>query len=214
MPIRIILVDDHTLLREGVARLLESNSDMAIVGSFGIGRAAIAFAASQEVDVAVVDVAMPDMNGIEVVRQLQDTSPHTQILMLSAYVDPEYVYLAIRAGAIGYVAKESAGGVLAEAVRTVHTGRRFLCDQADTEALRHVLAARSEDTPLGSLSAREREVLQLTVEGHNIAETAEKLGISPKSIETYRSRILTKLGIHDLPALVKFAIRHGITSSE
>lgn len=214
MPIRIILVDDHALLREGVAGLLDSHADFAIVGSFGDGRAAIEFAASEEVDVAVVDVAMPDMNGIEVVRLLQDASPPTQILMLSAYVDPEYVYLALRAGAQGYIAKDSAGRVLADAVRTVHAGKRYLCDQADTEALRHVLAARGTDTPLGRLSHREREVLQWTVEGCSIAETAKRLGISPKSVETYRSRVLTKLGIGDLPALVKFAIRHGVTSSE
>lgn len=214
MPIRIILIDDHTLLREGVAGLLDSYPDMTVVGSFGGGRAAIDFAASEKVDVAVVDVTMPDMNGIEVVRELQDVSPHTQMLMLSAYVDPEYVYLSLRAGALGYIAKDSAGSVLAEAVRTVHAGKHYLCDQADTEALRHVLTVRGADTPLGRLSTRERQVLQLTVEGHNIAHTAERLGISPKSVETYRSRVLTKLDIHDLPALVKFAIRHGITSSE
>ena len=210
--IRIVLVDDHALVREGVSRLLEAQSDMRVVGSFGEGDAAVEFAAREEPDVAIVDIAMPQASGIEVARRLRAASPDTQLLVLSMHSNPEYVHQALLAGALGYVAKESAGPVLVEAVRAVQAGRRYLSESLGTEALNRYLQGSEESDPLGRLSAREREVLRHTVEGCTIAETAQRLGLSPKSVETYRSRLMTKLGIEDLPALVKFAIRHGVTT--
>ena len=210
--IRIMLVDDHALVREGVSRLLEAQSDMAVVGSFGDGREAVRFAAREEPDVAILDIAMPSASGIDIARQLRHAAPDTQLLVLSMHSNPEYVRQALLAGALGYVAKESAGVVLVEAVRQVQAGQRYLSESLDAEALRRVLGDGVERDPLEPLSAREREVLRYTVEGRTIAETAQQLGLSPKSVETYRSRMMTKLGIEDLPALVKFAIRHGITS--
>lgn len=210
--IRIILVDDHALVREGVSRLLEAQPDMRVVGSFGDGDAAIRFAAREEPDVAILDIAMPQANGIDVARQLRDASPDTHLLVLSMHSNPEYVHQALLAGALGYVAKESAGPVLVEAVRVVHAGRRYLSESLGQEAIRRSSQSSEERDPLGALSAREREVLRHTVEGRTIAETARRLGLSPKSVETYRSRLMTKLDIDDLPALVKFAIRHGITT--
>ncbi len=209
--IRIILVDDHALVREGVSRLLEAQPDMRVVGSFGEGDAAIRFAAREEPDVAILDIAMPQASGIDVARQLRDASPDTHLLVLSMHSNPEYVHQALLAGALGYVAKESAGPVLVEAVRAVQAGRRYLSDSLGHEALHRYLQSERRD-PLGPLSAREREVLRHMVEGRTIAETAHRLGLSPKSVETYRSRLMTKLDIDDLPALVKFAIRHGITT--
>jgi DNA-binding NarL/FixJ family response regulator len=210
--IRIILVDDHALVREGVSRLLEAQPDMRVVGSFGDGDAAIQFAAREEPDVAILDVALPHVSGIDVARQLRDASPDTHLLVLSMHSNPEYVHQALLAGALGYVAKESAGPVLVEAVRVVHAGRRYLSESLGQEAIRRSSQSSEERDPLGALSAREREVLRHTVEGRTIAETARRLGLSPKSVETYRSRLMTKLDIDDLPALVKFAIRHGITT--
>ena len=210
--IRILLVDDHALVREGVSRLLEAQSDMQVVGSFGEPEAALAFAAREEPDVAIVDVAMPQASGIELARRLRVASPDTQLLVLTMHSNPEYVHQALLAGALGYVAKESAGPVLVEAVRAVQAGRRYLSESLGSEALSRYLQRGEESDPLGRLSAREREVLRHTVEGCTIAETAQRLGLSPKSIETYRSRLMTKLGIEDLPALVKFAIRHGVTT--
>jgi len=210
--IRIILVDDHALVREGVSRLLEAQADMRVVGAFGEGGAAVRFAAEEEPDVAIVDVAMPETNGIDIARELRAASPDTQLLVLSMYSHPEYVHQALLAGALGYVAKESAGPVLVEAVRAVQAGRRYLSESLGTEALSRFLQGSEGGDPLGRLSARERQVLQHTVEGRTIAETAQRLGLSPKSVETYRSRLMTKLDIDDLPALVKFAIRHGVTS--
>lgn len=210
--IRIILIDDHALVREGVSRLLDVQSDMKVIGAFGEGEAAVRFAAEAEPDVAIVDIAMPEANGIDIARALRAASPDTQLLVLSMYSHPEYVHQALLAGALGYVAKESAGPVLVEAVRAVQAGRRYLSESLGTEALNRFLQGSEAGDPLGRLSARERQVLQHTVEGRTIAETAQRLGLSPKSVETYRSRLMTKLDIGDLPALVKFAIRHGVTS--
>jgi len=210
--IRILLLDDHGLVREGVSRLLEAHPDMRVVGSFGEADAALAFAAREQPDVAIVDVAMPQASGIDVAGRLREASPDTHVLVLSMYSNPEYVHQALLAGALGYVAKESAGAVLVEAVRAVQAGRRYLSESLGTEALGRYLQRGEDSNPLGRLSAREREVLRHTVEGLTIAETAQKLGLSPKSVETYRSRLMTKLGIEDLPALVKFAIRHGVTT--
>jgi len=211
--IRIILVDDHALVREGVTRLLEEQPDMRVVGSFCEGDAAVRFAARERPDVAIVDIALPHANGIEVARQLREASPATHLLVLSMHSDPQYVHQALVAGVAGYVAKESAGALLVEAVRAVHAGRRYLCESLGPEALQRYLQSPENWDPIGLLSARERDVLGHTVEGRTIAETAHRLGVSPKSVETYRSRLMAKLGIDDLPALVKFAIRHGITSA-
>lgn len=210
--IRILLVDDHEIVREGVQRLLEGQSDMTVVGSFGDPGEAIRFAAREQPDVAVVDISMPSASGIDLARQLRDAAPDTQLLVLSMHSNPEYVRQALLAGALGYVTKESAGAVLVEAVRRVQSGQRYLSDALDADALQRLLADSGERDPLEPLSAREREVLRHTVEGRTIAETAALLGLSPKSVETYRSRMMTKLGIEDLPSLVKFAIRHGITT--
>ena len=210
--IRVILVDDHELVRDGVSRLLEAHADLSVVGSFSDAREAVRFAASEEPDVAIIDVAMPSTSGIDIARQLRDAAPDTHVLVLSMHSNPEYVRQALLAGALGYVAKEAAGAVLVEAVRRVQLGQRYLSDSLGQEALQSFLQDSGERDPLEPLSAREREVLRRTVEGRTIAETALELGLSPKSVETYRSRMMTKLGIHDLPALVKFAIRHGITT--
>ena len=210
--IRIILVDDHALVREGVSRLLEAQPDMRVIGSFGDGEAAIRSAAKEEPDVGIVDIAMPQASGIDIVRRVREASPDTQLLVLSMHSNPEYIRQALLAGALGYVAKESAGPVLVRAVRAVQAGRRYLDESLGDTALRRYLQAREGRDALGLLSAREREVLRHMVEGRTIAETAQRLGLSPKSIETYRSRLMTKLEIEDLPALVKFAIRYGITT--
>jgi DNA-binding NarL/FixJ family response regulator len=212
--IRIVLVDDHALVREGVSRLLEVQPDMQVIGSFGEGAPAVAFAAEEEPDVAIVDVAMPNASGIDVVRQLREASADTHVLVLSMHSNPQYVHQALLAGALGYVAKESAGPVLVEAVREVQAGRRYLSESIGREALQRYLDDPARRDPMQQLSAREREVLRYTVQGHTIAQTAQHLGVSPKSVETYRSRLMTKLGIEDLPSLVKFAIRYGITSLE
>jgi len=205
----IILVDDHALVRDGVARLLEEVPDLRVAGSFGEGAAAVRFAAREEPDVAVLDIAMPHPDGIDVARRLRAVSPRTRLLMLSMHARNEYVQQAFAAGAHGYVLKECAANELVAAVRAVHAGRRYVSAGFQS---RGVDSALFED-PLERLSAREMEVLKLVVEGNTSSQVALRLGLSPKSIDTYRSRLMTKLGLEHLPALVKFAIRRGLTSA-
>lgn len=212
MPIDVVLIDDHAVVREGVELLLNTQPDIRVVGSFGEGHTAIRHIEEHVPDVAVLDIAMPGSNGIDLARELQDVSPGTQILMLSVHAEPEYIARAFLAGAQGYVVKESAGRVLIEAIHAVHRGERFVSGKVDRLLLDERLREQGMIAPLDRLSAREREVLQRTVEGMTIAETARQLGLSPKSVETYRSRLMAKLGIDHVPGLVKFAIRHGITT--
>jgi DNA-binding NarL/FixJ family response regulator len=206
--IRVILVDDHALVREGVSRLLGEEPDIRVVAAFAEGQAAVRFAAREEPDVAILDISMPGANGIEVARRLRAVAPRTKLLMLSMHATPEFVQQALWAGANGYLLKESAGHEVAAAVRMVYSGQRYLGDGVPLRAV----AAGKED-PLERLSAREMEVLKLVVEGNTSMEVATQLGLSPKSIDTYRSRLMTKLDVDGLPALVKFAIRRGLTSA-
>lgn len=213
MLISVLLVDDHAVVRDGVRHLLEVQPGMRVVGSFGDGRAAVAFAEASDFDVAVIDVAMPGMNGIEVAREIHDCCPSVHILMLSMHSSPEHIYQSFEAGAQGYLLKESAGNEVIDAVRAVHSGRRFLSRKIDSNALDlYIRERRRKGSPLLQLSARERQVLQLIVEGLTSAEVGTVLTLSPKSVDTYRSRMMKKLEIGDMPGLVKFAIRHGLTT--
>ena len=214
MTIRVLLVDDHAVVRDGVGHLLDAQAGMRVIGSLGDGREAVRYAALEHPDVAIVDIAMQGMNGIEVARQIHDACPESRILMLSMHASPEYVHQSFQAGAQGYLLKESAGSEVVEAVRAVSEGKRYLSRRISGEAIERYLSERSADNPLLRLSARERQVLQFVVEGRTSAEVAELLGLSPKSVESYRSRMLKKLDLEDLPSLVKFAIRYGVTSVE
>ena len=212
MPINVILIDDHEVVRDGLRHLIESQPDLRFLAGFGDGSAAIRYAMSAHPDVAIVDIAMPRMNGIEVTRQIHDACPETEILILSMHADPEFIYQAFRAGARGYIIKESAGGEVVNALRVLRGGQRYLSQKIDGAEFERYLRDRGEDNPIERLSARERQVLQLIVEGRTSAEAAARLNLSPKSVDTYRSRMMKKLEIEDLATLVKFAIRHGITS--
>lgn len=206
--IQVILIDDHALVRELVSRLIEEERGMSVAGSFADGNEAVRFAARAEPHVAILDVAMPCANGIDVARRLRAVSPKTRVLMLSMHAKPEYVRQALAAGASGYVLKECAGAEVVAAVRALHAGQRYLSSRLSTAA-----RAADEDDPLERLSARELQVLKLVVEGNTSNEVAAQLHLSPKSVDTYRSRLMTKLDVHHLPELVKFAIRRGLTSA-
>jgi DNA-binding NarL/FixJ family response regulator len=206
--IRVILIDDHALIRELVSRLIEEQHDMRVVGSFADGNEAVRFTAREEPQVAILDVAMPCANGIDVARRLRAVSPKTRVLMLSMHAKPEYVRQALAAGASGYVLKESAGAEVVAALRALDAGQRYLSARLSTAA-----RLASDDDPLERLSARELQVLKLVVEGNTSSEVAAQLRLSPKSVDTYRSRLMTKLDVDHLPELVKFAIRRGLTSA-
>ena len=207
-----MLLDDHAMVREGLERLLATQQDMEIVGSFNDSAPALRFAVAAQPDVAVLDVTLPGLDGIETAKLIHEQCPETRSLILSMHANSEYVYQAMRAGASGYLLKESAGTELIEAVRAVHAGNVYLSEKIPPHSFAEYVQGRHEGHPLDRITVRERQVLKLVVEGHTSNDVAKLLGLSPKSVDTYRSRLMLKLGIGDVPGLVKFAIRHGITS--
>jgi len=211
VTIRVLIADDHALMREGLRALLASVADIAVVAEVGNGQEAVRRAEELKPDVVIMDIAMPVLNGIEAAGILQRACPATRIVMLSMHSSSEHVYRALDAGATGYLLKESAGAEVAAAVRSVHAGGRYL-----SRSIAHLVQewGTRDASPLERLSVRERQVLQLVVEGRSSAEIARIVHLSPKTVETYRSRIMTKLDVGDLPALVKFAVQHGLTPPE
>ncbi len=212
MTIRVLLADDHAIVREGVSYLLAAQSDMQVVGGAETASQAVNLAVQLSPDIVVMDISLPGLSGIEATRQVLEACPSTHVLILSMHSSPEHVYQAFGAGALGYVLKEAAGTELVNAVRTVHAGRSYMSKRLPHEVIDRYFVERAISSPLQSLSHRERQVLELVVEGHTSAEIGATLSLSPKSVDTYRSRIMRKLSIGDLPGLVKFAIRHGLTS--
>lgn len=212
MTIGVLLVDDHAVVRDGLAMVLESQTDIRVVGKAADGRDAIQQALKLVPDVVVMDISMPDLNGIEATELIRDRCPDAEVLILSMHSSAEHVFRALRVGAMGYLLKESAGAEVIDAVRCVHAGKRYLGAKISDTVIDDYIRQRHTASPLDSLSPRERQILQLVVEGRTSAEVAETLSISPKSVETYRSRTMQKLGLGDLPSLVKFAIQHGLTS--
>lgn len=208
MKIRVFIADDHAVIRDGLRALLEPYFD--VVGSAGDGREAVRLILQSSPDVAILDIAMPGLNGIETTRLLRRKQSAVRVVILSMHRSSEHVFRALEAGADGYLVKESASDEIATAVRSVFAGRRYLCREIEPLALSPGKGGRGTG-PLASLSAREREVLQLVVEGRSSAEIGGLIHLSPKTVETYRSRLMKKLGTADLPALVRFAIHHGLT---
>jgi RNA polymerase sigma factor (sigma-70 family) len=215
MTITIFLVDDHTIVREGLHTLLEAEADFKVLGGAANGRDAVQQVTRLCPDVVLMDISMPGLNGIEATRQIRQTCPASQVIILSMYATAEHALRALQAGALGYVLKESAGVEVINAVRAVHAGQRYLNQKIANKLINHLVhpgdVEEAEDL-LARLSAREREIVQLVVEGKSSAEIAKILYISPNTVDTYRSRLMQKLGLNDLPSLVKFAIQHGLTS--
>lgn len=210
MKIRILLADDHAIMRDGLQALLQTAADIEVVGSVGNGREALARTLALKPDVVIMDVTMPEMNGIEAAKLMHEKTPGIRIVMLSMHSSSEHIHRALQAGAAGYLLKESAGEEIISAVRAVHAGRSFM--SAALKTLERRSTSRTDGGgPLASLSTRERQVLQLVVEGRSSAEIAALIHLSPKSVGTYRSRLMKKLGISDVTGLVKFAIQHGLT---
>jgi DNA-binding NarL/FixJ family response regulator len=210
--VQILLADDHPLVCDGLRALLASQPDLEVVGAVSDGRDAIRATRELHPDVLIIDIAMPGLNGIEAAERIHREHPEVRIIMLSMHDSSEHVYRAVKAGASGYLLKESAGREVVDAIRSVRAGKRYLSQRiAALPALEERLNARDEASPVESLSPREREILQLVVEGNASSQIATLVGLSPKTVETYRSRMMQKLGLPDLPALVKFAIQHGLT---
>jgi DNA-binding NarL/FixJ family response regulator len=217
MPIAVFIADDHAMMREGLRLIIEAERDISVIGEAADGRTAVRLIQQLAPDVAIMDIAMPQLNGIEATEQIVNSKISTGIIILSMHSSKEHIFRALEAGAKGYLLKESAGKEMVKAIRMVYTGRRFLSDHISQTVIEDYIFQRREDSkesPIKRLSSREREVLQLVVEGKSSAEIASSLFLSPKTVETYRSRLMHKLGIKDLPALVKFALQHGMTSLE
>ena len=208
---RVLLADDHAVVRDGLRVLLEQQDDIEVVGSAANGREVVRQARQLHPDVIVMDIAMPELNGIEATLQVRDACPGTQVLILSMHSTTEHIFRALQAGARGYLLKDSAGTELVEAVRAVHAGARYMSQKIATAVVDDYIAERHRASPLEALSRRERQILQLIAEGKSSAEVAAMLFLSRKTVETYRSRMMDKLGIGDLPNLVRFAIQHGLT---
>ncbi|MEO8358070.1 MAG: response regulator transcription factor [Chloroflexota bacterium] len=211
--IKVILADDHPVVRDGLRFLLDAQKDIQVVGTAVNGLEAVELASRLCPDVAVMDISMPLLNGIEATQQILAACPHTHVMILSIHFTSVHIQRALQAGALGYLLKESAGEEVVDAIRTVYEGRRYLsrkiAESVVDEYVRH-----SAGDVLEGLSPRERQVLQLIAEGKTSSDAAKLLYLSVKTVETYRSRLMQKLGLKDMASLVKFAIQNGIISLE
>jgi DNA-binding NarL/FixJ family response regulator len=207
-PIRILLADDHAVVRQGFKMILDAQTDMEIVGEAGNGREAVDLVEKLKPDVVVMDVAMPELNGIEATRRVTDLSPHTRIIALSMHKDSVYVREVLRAGARGYLLKDSGAGDLLSAIRAVARGEGYLSPAVSNAVLddyrRHVT------NPIDLLTSREREVLQMLAEGKTNKEIATVLNLSVYTVDAHRGRIMEKLNLHSINELVRFAVRNGM----
>lgn len=206
--IRILLADDHAIVRQGFRLILSSQPDMEILGEAGNGREAVEMAAKLQPDVVVMDVAMPELNGIEATRRIADTAPRSRVLALSMHKDSVYVREILRAGARGYLLKDAIDSDLLNAVRAVARGEGYLSPAVSNAVLddyrRHVT------DPIDLLSSREREVLQMIAEGKTNKEIANVLNLSVYTVDAHRGRIMEKLNLHSVNELVRFAVRNGL----
>jgi DNA-binding NarL/FixJ family response regulator len=217
MTVRVFLADDHTVVREGLRAYLDAQPDIEIVGEAGDGREAVERIAELLPDVAVIDIGMPEINGIEATEMIDGLCPDTGIVILSMHSTNEYVFRALQAGATGYVLKESAGKELINAVRAVQGGHHYLsqkiADQVIADYVRQRQAAKPE-SPLDTLSEREKQIMRLIAEGAKTSEIAEDLSLARSTINTYRSRLMRKVDVEDVASLVKLAIQYGLTDFE
>ena len=213
MRTTVFVADDHAILRDGLATLLAAQSDMEVVGTAGNGREAVAAVLRLAPRVAIIDISMPELDGIEAARQILAGNPEVHVMILSMHAGAQHVFHALEAGVRGYLLKESASREVIDAVRIVQSGRRYLSPRV-AEIVAQGVSDRSAVSPLSSLSQREREILKLVADGHSSARIGVMLHLSPKTVDTYRSRMMQKLHVSDLAGVIKLAIQHGLTSLE
>lgn len=213
-PIRLILVDDHTLVREGIRSLLASLERIEIVGDAGDGNEALRLMARHKPDLALLDISMPGLNGLEAMTRAAKEHPRTRVIMLSMHADDEFVQRALQAGAAGYLLKNAGLQELELAVRAVARGEAWISPAVSNKLIATYGGARKGETSSGPLTSRQREILQLIAEGFSSKEIAERLDLSVKTVETHRTRLMDRLGIHGLAGLVRYAVRLGIVRAE
>ena len=212
---RIVLADDHTILRHGLRLVLERQPDFAVIGEANDGREAIDIVIRENPDIVILDVAMPVLNGIEAAKRIYDERLRTSVVILSMHSDEAYILKALRAGARGYLLKDSAESDLIQAVRAVSAGKAFFSPAVSKvladDYLRQLQNQGVEDR-YDTLTARERELLQLVAELRSTKDIAAMLGISPHTVDTHRGHLMQKLNLHSIPELVLYAVRRGVIS--
>jgi DNA-binding NarL/FixJ family response regulator len=212
MTIKVLIVDDHGVVADGLRFIVEAQPDMQVIACIQDSREAVRRAIETQPDVVLMDHAMPVLNGTEATCLIRKQCPGTHIIILSMYSNRTHVLHALQAGATGYVVKKSAAKEVVKAIRAVYKGGRYLSQELVDCVIDHVVQKGAAADPMERLSSRERQVLQMLAEGHSIGDIATTLSLSPRTVETYRARMMEKLDIHDIARLVKFAIQRGITS--
>ncbi|WP_203532595.1 response regulator [Draconibacterium halophilum] len=211
MGIKIVLADDHKILRDGLRNIIEKNANMSVIGEAENGRQAMELCTKLKPDVVVMDVAMSGLNGIEATRQIVVENADCKVIALSMYSDKRFVSGMLKAGAFGYILKDSASGELIKAIKTVLANQKYVCQQISGIILNELVDSSQENAESG-LSMREKEVLQLIAEGKSSKEIGEILFLSSKTVDTHRKNIMDKLELRTLPELTKYAIRSGLTT--
>lgn len=208
--INVLLADDHSIVREGLRRIVEESGDMVVVAEASDGREAIRLVREHRPDVAVIDISMPEIGGLEVIHRLRPEFPELPILVLTMHEEQQYAVRVVEAGAMGYITKKSAPEQLVTAIRKVHDGSRFLTEEAAEYLALHVAKGRTGKSPLDLLSARELQVLRRLALGHTNREIAQAYSISIKTVDTYRLRLLKKLELRNNAELSRFAIQNRL----
>lgn len=211
MDIRVLLADDHSVLRDGLEAMLHTQPGIAVVGHATDGREAVCKALELAPDVTIMDIVMPELDGIEATHRVRSRCPRSRVVILSMYSTTEHIFRALQAGAQGYLLKESAGAEVIAAVRSVHAGRRYLSQKITEAVIDDYIRDHQACSPVDALSRRERQILQGVAEGKSTAQLARALCLSPKTVDTYRSRLMQKLDIDGVAAMVRFAIECGLT---
>jgi DNA-binding NarL/FixJ family response regulator len=214
MTIRILLVDDHRIIREGLRKLLELEAGLEVVAEAENGRMALELVKSHKPDVVIMDIAMPDMNGIDATRNILGEAPQTRVVALSMHAERRLITATIKAGALGYILKDCSVEELVAAIGAVSAGKTYLSPEVAGMLVREALFSwpKNEADDVSALSIREREVLQLLADGKSTKDSATIQRVSVKTIETQRQRIMDKLDLHSIAALTKYAIREGLTT--
>ena len=211
MKVRVLVADDHTLVREGLVRILRDSGRCEVVAEAADGVEALEKARATRPEVVVLDISMPRLSGIEAVRRIREEVPTASVLAVTVHDEEEYVLHMVRAGASGYLVKDSAATELLEAIEALVRGRGYFGPHASAALARQLQhPERKTDDPYGALTKREREVFHLAVEGNTTKEIARRLGISVKTADNHRTRLMEKLGVHNVAELVRYAARHGL----
>ncbi len=212
--IKILMVDDHAILRDGIRALLDFHDDIEIVGEASEGKEAIEKARELMPDVVLMDIVMPGMDGLEATRRMVKKRLTAKVLVLTLHDNKEYILSSIKAGAVGYVPKTAMSSELVSAIRAVYKGDSFLHPSAAAALIEDYQRRTEGEEPYDRLTAREREILKLIVDGHTSREIADRLSISPNTVLSHRIRMMKKLGIHNRTELIKYAMRKGLLSMD